>query len=165
MTELPTSAYTWKLDISKATQLSRILGKCFESPTFKMHGFKWFLCFYPNINVKNKECVQIFLYLHSLPPGASSKVIVKRKCQLLETNTNHSSRTPLEFDKDHMNFGWRYGVLKSKAIQNITRFTIVIVITLWDVFDSNGKDITEQYINPTEQKSQAPLSINDNKYE
>eukprot|EP01084_Bolivina_argentea_P035242 65388_1 len=141
MTELPTSTYTWKLDISKATQLNHVTQrKYFESPIFKMYGFKWNLCFYPNF--KDKEYVQIILCLLTLPPVAS-KIIVKRKCQVLETNTIWSS-TP-ELSKDSMTRGWSNSVLKSKAIQNITKFTIVSDITLLDVFDSNGKDITEQY--------------------
>eukprot|EP01084_Bolivina_argentea_P251775 422423_1 len=155
------SAYTWKLDISKATQLSHSTQrKYFESPIFKMHGFKWNLAFCPNF--KGKGYVQIALYLLSLPPVAS-KINVKRTCQVLETNTYYSITE--QFSKGDLNSGWTNSVLKSKAIQNITRFTVVLGITLLDVFDSNGKDISEQYINPTEQKLQAPLSINDNKYE
>eukprot|EP01084_Bolivina_argentea_P035243 65390_1 len=161
MTELPTSTYTWKLDISKAVQRNDVTdGKYFQSPYFKTHGFKWYIHFYPNF--KNKEYVQIFVRLLLLPPIAS-KIIVQRNCQVLETNTNYS-RTD-EFDKDTMNWGWFPTTLKRKAIQNITKFTIVSDITLLDVFDSNGKDITEQYATPTEQKLQAPLSIIDNKNE
>eukprot|EP01084_Bolivina_argentea_P317768 550983_1 len=140
MTELPVSTYTWKLDISNETQRNDSSNKGFDSPILKMHGFKWNLRFYPNY--KSKEYVQIFLYLLSLPPVAS-KISIERKCQLLETNTNYSTKD--EFDKDKMNWGWANSVLESKAIQNITKFTIVLDITLLDVFDLNGKDITEQY--------------------
>eukprot|EP01084_Bolivina_argentea_P317766 550980_1 len=102
MTELPISTYTWKLDISKAIQLNHSKhGTYFQSPYFKMHGFKWFICFYPNFN--DKEYVQICIYLHSLPPVAS-KIIVEKKCQVLETNTNYS--TTIQFNKDKKNWGW-----------------------------------------------------------
>eukprot|EP01084_Bolivina_argentea_P035241 65387_1 len=161
MTELPTSTYTWKLDISKATQRNDSDGKYFQSSYFKMHGFKWNLYFYPNYNEGTEfERVEIILNLLSLP-HVVSKISVGRNCQVLETNTNYSTKD--EFDKDNMNWGWSKSTLKSKAIQNITKFTIVSDITLLDVFNSNGKDISEQFINPTEQKLQAPLSINDNK--
>eukprot|EP01084_Bolivina_argentea_P035240 65386_1 len=161
MAELPTSTYTWKLDISKATQRNHSTdGKYFQSTYFKMYGFKWYIHFYRNF--KGKEYVQIFIFLLALPPAASS-ISIERKCQVLETNTNYSST--IQLTKDDMNCGLTSSTLKSKATQNITRFTIVMDITLLDVLDPNGKDISEQFINPTEQKLQAPLSINDNKYE
>eukprot|EP01084_Bolivina_argentea_P317769 550985_1 len=141
MAELPISTYTWKLDISKAIQLNHDKeGKYFQSPYFKMHGFNWYLRFCPNF--KGEEYVVIFLYLNSLPPIVS-KISVGRRCQLLETNTNYS--TTIQFNKDKKNWGWSKLTLQSKAIQNITKFTIVLDITLLDVFDLNGKDITEQY--------------------
>eukprot|EP01084_Bolivina_argentea_P317771 550990_1 len=87
MAELPISTYTWKLDISMAKQLNHSAnGKGFDSPIFKMHGFKWKLVFFPNF--KGKGYVQIILCLLSLPPVAS-KIIVEKKCQVLETNTNY----------------------------------------------------------------------------
>eukprot|EP01084_Bolivina_argentea_P317767 550982_1 len=120
MTELPVSTYTWKLDISNETQRNDSSNKGFDSPILKMHGFKWNLRFYPNY--KSKEYVQIFVDLLALPPVALS-ISVKRNCQVLETNTNYSGTD--EFDKDNMNWGWSKSTLKSKAIQNITKFTIV----------------------------------------
>eukprot|EP01084_Bolivina_argentea_P152472 265978_1 len=159
-TELPISTYTWKLDTTKAIELTESDGKYFKSPLFKMHGFKWYLQFYRNC--KNKQFVGLYIFLHSLPP-IISKIVMERKFHLLETNTvvPHTDT----FVKGTKIWGWGTSSLQTNLIENIARFTIKTEMTLTDVFDSNGKDITEQYINPTEQKSETIVSINDGKYQ
>eukprot|EP01084_Bolivina_argentea_P188653 324694_1 len=143
MTDIPTSTYTWKLDTTTARNgIHSKEGKYFESPLFTMVGFKWNIRFFPNWN--DKQCAVLFVYLYSLP-SRISKIILLRKFQLLETNTIYSSE--IIIDKGHRNKGWSLSTLKSEAIQNITRFTIILQLTLLDVLDSNAKNITEQYIN------------------
>eukprot|EP01084_Bolivina_argentea_P102655 183888_1 len=165
MTELPSATYTWNLDIKKATERTHKRdGKYFKSLIFMMHNFKWHLEFYPNCN--DQQYVGLYLYLHVLP-STISKIVIERHIQLLETNTIHSSN-PKPFTKDERVRGWGKLRLKSEEIQNMTKFTIKLDMTLFDVFDSNGKNIIKQYIHGTEQKSQAPISINDDqsqKYE
>eukprot|EP01084_Bolivina_argentea_P273058 465047_1 len=161
MTELPTPTYTWKLDITKETKRSGTNGNYYQSPIFKMHNMRWYLKFIPNW--QNKQQVQLFVYI--LLPSNTSKILIRKDTQLLETNTIHTGDDP--FDKEKTNWAWDTNppTLKSEAIKNITRFTFVVKMTLLDVFDANGKDITEQYTDPTEQNLQAPLSINDDKYQ
>eukprot|EP01084_Bolivina_argentea_P188656 324699_1 len=142
MTDIPTSTYTWKLDTTTTNSVHNQDGKYFESPLFTMVGFKWNIRFTPNW--KDKHCVSLAVCLYSLP-SRISKIILLRKFQLLETNTSYSREIIIE--KDHKVKGWSSSTLKSAAIQNITRFTIIMQLTLLDVLDSNAKNITEQYIN------------------
>eukprot|EP01084_Bolivina_argentea_P188652 324692_1 len=142
MTDIPTSTYTWKLDTTTTNSVHNQDGKYFESPLFTMVGFKWNVWFTPIW--KDTHCVMLSVCLYSLP-SRISKIILLRKFQLLETNTDYSSE--IIFEKGHTIKGWHRSTLKSEAIQNITRFTIILQLTLLDVLDSNAKNITEQYIN------------------
>eukprot|EP01084_Bolivina_argentea_P035237 65371_1 len=161
MTELPSSTYTWNLDTTNATQDTHdTFGKYFKSPLFKMHRLTWHLQLFPNC--QNKQYVGLYLFLKMLPTNVS-KIVMERRFTLLETNANYTQTTA--FKKGVMNNGWSVNSLRTTAIKNMTRFTIKVDLTLIHVFDSNGKDISEQYINQTEQKSQAPMLVNDDKYQ
>eukprot|EP01083_Nonionella_stella_P226792 805103_1 len=152
------STYTWEItDPSLVRQIKNAKNKAqWSSPMFSGGGFRWYLDFFPNGNNKKSiRYVTTFLRLASLPPKVKS-IQIARELRLIETNTvNNASST---FEKLNMDWGWPVTQLQTKEMQNLTTFTLSVKIDICGVYDHEGNNITNQYINTNNEESkESPL--------
>jgi len=147
--ECPTASYVWNLDITKAKKpteaFSSSTGKYYKSSIVSMVGFRWYLQF----ALKSDEnCSQLVLTCCGLPPDVKSCTISHENL-LNETGTRRSANN-LEFSEGkghYMNHKlWSVGVLETKSVEHMTKFSITIEVTLTGVIDKNNKDITNRYM-------------------
>eukprot|EP01084_Bolivina_argentea_P212797 361641_1 len=117
-------------------------GERFKSSIFNINvaSTKWQLNMYPNgDSSKHKGYIGLFLNLVSLSKNVSKISIKFRLC----INNIKSKTTTSDFDKV-IGFGW-HNMGKLKALKDLNSIIIELHMTILDIFDKNGNDITDYY--------------------
>eukprot|EP01084_Bolivina_argentea_P052934 97185_1 len=136
--------FEWRIiDADLVNKIKKVkTGVDFESEIFELGQFKWYLKFYPNgYSANYSGSTDLFLRLASIPPNIAH-ISANYQLMLDEKNTKHF--TVSQFSSKSASFGWNK--LKNTDIQNINTFTFRAVIKIIDVFDTDGNNITNQFI-------------------
>eukprot|EP01084_Bolivina_argentea_P157750 274880_1 len=136
-------------------------GTGFRSPTFQLFNLKWELELYPNGGSdKSAGNVVIYLCLCALSPNVKS-INVKRKYTFVEGNAE-SFAQQREITRSKMFCSsWKLAKLTTTTLQKFNEFTFKVDVTLYNAFDINGKDITNNFIKNDEYKKDASVSTED----
>merc|ERR1719445_469579 len=141
--------YTWKVtdpEVLRKMKNCRC-GQQWTSPVFRGSGFTWFLHLYPNGNNEQQEgYVQQFLTLTVLPPSIdrfTSRWNIRLKEADLEGGSIKS------FVKDGDNWGWGRTLMKYSEFQKYDAFTWEATVETIAVFDKDGNDVTQHYLDGT----------------
>eukprot|EP01083_Nonionella_stella_P110755 324324_1 len=142
-----TDVYSWNIndtDTMKRIHKQRE-GEMFCSSLFNMHGFKWYLEFYPNGHMDYRlSYVKCILRLVGFPPRVS-KVFVYCRSFLKETDTKFSSFNCLH--SSGCTVRWPRDTLETEAIATLDTLSFCVEITLIDVYHNDGHVVTEKYLN------------------
>jgi len=138
------SIYEWKVD--DAVQLNNIKtavpGFSFNHH-FKLHKLDWFLKFYPNGTKQSKQGnVFLLLYLRSTPSVSRMSATCRVWLGELDKGREHYK----DFNDKNKYTGWRSGLVKSAEIQSLERLTFSVTVTIFEIYDQSGNNVTNQYI-------------------
>jgi len=143
--ELPSSTYTWVLNIAESQKAGTnwLWGHYYQSKMLLMFGFRWRLKFYPDVTDQNQAL--LILQLLTLPVGVS-RIAINQTTSVKETGLRFSADDKV-FEKDSMDWAlWADDKMSLDAIKNINEFTFTIDVELNAVHDADNKDIIEQYL-------------------
>eukprot|EP01084_Bolivina_argentea_P318848 553052_1 len=154
-------SYTWKIrDKALITKIKNAKpGQTFTSPTFRLCNLTFELQLYPNGQSETPGNVLIYLFMCGLSPKIHS-IVLQRKYMLIEMDAENSRSNTIKQDKMYCE-GWGVGMVKTSDLQKLTQMTFKIGITLCNVFDKDGEDITHKYLKKIECKTEDAISTVD----
>ena len=95
-----------------------------------MHGFKWYLSFYPNgKNKKQKGEIQLFINLKSLPGDILG---ISFYFQLLVKETNTSFINYGHFKNNCLSKSWIFSRIKTSQLQCLNKLTCTVRMKIID---------------------------------
>jgi len=138
------SIYEWKVD--DPAQLNNIKnavpGFSFNHH-FKLHKLDWFLKFYPNGTKQSKQGnVFLLLYLRSTPEISRMSATCRVWLSELDKGREHYK----DFNDKNKYTGWRSGLVKTSEIEPLRRMTFQVTVTIFEIYDQDGRNVTNKYI-------------------
>lgn len=133
--------FEWKITDYKVIEnlKSAANGMGFDSPVFDAFGYKWCLQLFPSgYNADNRESVDLFLYLVSVPPDIDC-IAVNYTMTMKELMVDFSYSE--QFSKENFLTGWPYNVVKILDIQNLKTLSFAVTMHLFEVYDLNGHPV------------------------
>jgi len=138
------SIYEWSVD--DPAQLNNIKnavpGFSFNHH-FKLHKLDWFLKFYPNGTKQSKQGnVFLLLYLRSTPEISRMSATCRVWLSELDKGREHYK----DFNDKNKYTGWRSGLVKTSEIAPLRRMTFQVTISVFEIFDQDGRNVTNKHI-------------------
>lgn len=148
---LPTGSHEWRISddafISKIRRCKN--AEYFVSEIFEIEGLRWSMQICPNgSSPQRRGLFNWYLHLAALPSKVE-KVFVFYWISLLETGTVYGYRT--FFQCRQPGKGWGNDKLRHSQIMDLETFTFKLDIAIVDVFDAEGRNISDgyrQYLSP-----------------
>jgi len=138
------SIYEWSVD--DPTQLNNLKnavpGFSFNHH-FKLHKIDWFLKCYPNGTKQSKQGnVLVLLYLRSTPAISRMSATCRVWLSELDKGREHHK----DFNDKNKYTGWRSGLVKTSEIAPLRRMTFQVTISVFEIFDQDGRNVTNKHI-------------------
>eukprot|EP00485_Elphidium_margaritaceum_P019480 CAMPEP_0202727064 /NCGR_PEP_ID=MMETSP1385-20130828/184933_1 /ASSEMBLY_ACC=CAM_ASM_000861 /TAXON_ID=933848 /ORGANISM="Elphidium margaritaceum" /LENGTH=369 /DNA_ID=CAMNT_0049393299 /DNA_START=73 /DNA_END=1179 /DNA_ORIENTATION=- len=138
--------YEWK--VNDATTLQKMktasFTQEFRSSVFSAFGLRWYMQAHPNGHASREEgFFDLYLYLPYFPDKLKAFEIAQT-LQCLETDTKHERTATFDTSEGT---GWSGQILAMRDIEKCETLTFVLKMELIAVYDVNGDDVSEEYLN------------------
>ena len=102
------------------------------------------LCqFYPNGTKQSKQGnVFLLLYLRSTPEISR----MSATCRVWLTELDKGREHYKDFNDKNKYTGWRSGLVKTAEIQDLSQLTFQVTVTIFEIYDQDGNNVTNKYI-------------------
>jgi len=138
------SIYEWKVDDpAQLTNIKSAVPGFSFNHHFKLHKLDWFLKFYPNGTKQSKQGnVFLLLYLRSTPEISRMSATCRVWLSELDKGREHYK----DFNEKNKYTGWRSGLVKTSEIEPLTQMTFQVTVTIFEIYDQEGRNVTNKYI-------------------